>query len=68
VLYEAQPVRGERGDVREVYNYVAAVTSTLDDNRRLPLSLPLLREAHEILLTGVRGVYATPGEFRRSPN
>jgi Fic family protein len=69
VLFEAEEGRaGERGDVREVYNYVQAVGHVLDPQRRLPLSLPLLREAHGILLTGVRGGYAAPGEFRRSQN
>ena len=56
------------GDVREVYNYLAALNRVLAPDRRLPLSLPLLLEAHETLLSGVRSGYATPGEFRRSQN
>lgn len=55
-------------DVREVRNYVSA----LDHGRRrlssLPLSLRLVRETHEILMRGVRGGQATPGEFRRTQN
>jgi len=34
----------------------------------LPLSLRLIRELHGILMEGVRGDQATPGEFRRSQN
>ena len=34
----------------------------------LPVSLRLLRELHELLMRGVRGEVATPGEFRRSQN
>ncbi len=34
----------------------------------LPLSLRLLRETHAQLMQGVRGEYATPGEFRRTQN
>jgi cell filamentation protein, protein adenylyltransferase len=67
-LFELDPPAGANGDVREVYNYLAALNRVLAPDRRLPLSLPLLLEAHETLLTGVRGGYATPGEFRRSPN
>ena len=69
-LYEAQPGRqnDHHGDVGEVFNYVSAVAHVLGPDRRLPLSLPLLQEAHRILLTGVRGGYATPGEVRTSPN
>jgi len=68
VLFEAEPSRRGSDDVREVYNYVAAVDHVLHPDRRLPVSLPLLREAHAILLGGVRGGEATPGEFRRSQN
>ena len=69
VLFEVErKAQRTAGDVAEVFNYVAAVEHVLAADRRLPLSLPLLREAHEILLTGVRGGYATPGEFRRTQN
>ncbi len=36
--------------------------------KTLPLSLRLVRELHEKLMTGVRGQHATPGEFRRTQN
>ena len=56
-------------DVREVSNYVAAMTHGL---KRLaagfPLSLRLLREIHHALLAGGRGKRQSPGEFRRSQN
>lgn len=70
VLFEVGPSRRaeDSSDVREVHNYVSALEHVLDPDRRLPLSLPLLREAHRILLTGVRGDHAKPGEFRRSQN
>ncbi|WP_239311401.1 Fic family protein [Frankia sp. Cj3] len=69
VLFEAdRPTHDEGDDVREVFNYVTAVEHVLDPNRRLPLSVSLLREAHAVLLSGVRGNYATPGDVRRSQN
>lgn len=67
VLFEAaQQYRND--DVREVFNYVSAMDHVLSPRRQLPLSLRLLRDAHRILLTGVRGGYATPGEFRTTQN
>ncbi len=58
-----------RDDVREVRNYISALDHGIARLRGgFPLSLRLLREAHERLMTGVRGERATPGEFRRSQN
>jgi Fic family protein len=55
-------------DLREVGNYVTALEHGLARLQTLPLSLRLVRELHEHLMTGVRGGHATPGEFRRSQN
>jgi Fic family protein len=55
-------------DVKEVVNYVNAMNYGLERLEELPLSLRLIREIHERLLTGVRGGERTPGEFRQSQN
>jgi Fic family protein len=71
VIFEMAPTStsaSSAADVREVLNYVTAVEHVLDPGRRLPLSLSLLREAHEILFSGIGGEYATPGEFRATQN
>ncbi len=66
---DEESVGGLRDDVREVSNYMTALDHGI---RRLdggfPLSMRLLREVHEHLMTGVRGGDATPGEFRKSQN
>jgi Fic family protein len=70
LLDEIESPRPEapRDDVREVRNYVSALEHGLSRLNELPLSLRLVREIHEILMTGVRGGHATPGEFRRTQN
>ena len=56
-------------DVQEVSNYVAALNHGLDRLRGgFPLSLRLIREIHEVLLSKGRGSTKEPGEFRRSQN
>src|SRR3972149_3763311 len=55
-------------DLREVGNYVAALEHGIRRLKKLPLSLRLVRELHEKLMTGIRGEHAAPGEFRRSQN
>ena len=56
-------------DVRETSNYIAAMNHGLKRiGEGFPLSLRLIREIHELLLQGVRGGQAMPGEFRRTQN
>lgn len=70
LLDEIDPGRIEasRDDVREVRNYVAALEYGVQRLQELPLSLRLVREVHHVLMQGVRGDHATPGEFRVSQN
>jgi len=67
LLFEATRVERQR-DVKEVQNYVRAMEYGLKRLNELPLSLRFIRELHSILMEGVRGEHATPGEFRRSQN
>jgi Fic family protein len=55
-------------DLREVGNYVTALEYGVSRLQSLPMSLRLIKEIHEKLMSGVRGDMATPGEFRRSQN
>ena len=68
-LFEVAPEQRSRyADVREVGNYVRAMTEALDQLDQLPLSLRLVRQLHATLLEGVRGQEHIPGEFRRHQN
>ena len=58
----------EPDNIKEVVNYVNAITYGLDRLESLPFSLRLIREIHQILLTNVRGSTKNPGEFRKSQN
>lgn len=71
LAFEAQGrAHHEPKDVAEVVNYVAAMKHGLRRLADLPLSLRLLREVHEKLLSGVRGgePSRTPGAFRTTQN
>jgi len=70
LLYESDEAPGAPiEDVQEVSNYVAAMNHGLERMRTgFPLSLRLIREIHEILLSKGRGSGKQPGEFRRSQN
>ncbi|OQW94651.1 MAG: cell filamentation protein Fic, partial [Verrucomicrobia bacterium A1] len=70
LLFESAAAPGvPLNDVQEVSNYVAATQHGLRRMKEgFPLSLRLLREIHEILLSHGRGSDKAPGEFRRSQN
>ena len=55
-------------DLKEVGNYVRALDHGIQRLGTLPLSLRLICEIHEKLMEGVRGDFATPGQFRKSQN
>lgn len=55
-------------DLREVGNYVVALEHGVARLKKLPISVRLIRELHEKLMTGVRGHQATPGQFRTTQN
>jgi Fic family protein len=57
--------------VEEVCNYLDALTyahAELADPRGLPLSMRLLNQTHQRLMSGVRGAEKQPGDVRRSQN
>lgn len=70
VLYENENMPGVPvEDVQEVSNYVSAMQYGLKRLQEgFPLSLRLIKEIHEILLSKGRGKHKSPGEFRRSQN
>ncbi len=70
LLFESNEIPGvPLDDVQEVSSYVAAMDHGLNRMRNgFPLSLRLIREIHEVLLSKGRGSNKGPGEFRRSQN
>lgn len=71
LAFEAGEKAGRPEDVREVCNYVDALTFARDELARpdgLPLATRLFCNIHKRLMDGVRGSEKQPGEIRRSQN
>lgn len=71
--FEADPYEGDErqarlADVLEVRNYRLALDHATDLLDELPLCNRLVRQAHRVLMQGVRGRDKEPGNFRRTPN
>lgn len=57
-----------RDDIQEVVNYRKAMAKALELLRELPLCGRVIKEAHRVLLSGVRGQNRSPGEYKRIQN
>ncbi|MBQ7935468.1 MAG: Fic family protein [Clostridia bacterium] len=55
-------------NVADVVNYIKATEFALERMNTLPLCNRLIKETHEVLMSGVRGREKNPGEFRTSQN
>lgn len=65
---QGAPSPERRNDIQEVLNYRAAMREAERLLGTLPLSQRVVKEAHRVLLSGVRGQNKAPGEYRRIPN
>ena len=70
LLFESESIPGvPLNDVQEVSNYVAAINHGIQRIREgFPISLRLIKEIHNVLLSKGRGSDKQPGEFRTSQN
>ena len=57
-----------RDDWSELQAYIKAFNEAVQNLKELPLCTRLIRQAHQTLLSQVRGKDKLPGEFRRSQN
>ena len=55
-------------DIHEVLNYRKAMGRAVQLLKELPLCQRVIKEAHSVLMEGVRGQGKAPGEYRKIPN
>ena len=66
--YESETPLKNIQDVQEVVNYIKAMNHGLHRIEDFPMSIRLIKEIHQIILSDTRGKEKTPGEFKRSQN
>lgn len=57
-----------RDDIQEIMNYRSALQHAVKAREKLPLSQRLIRDAHRVLMHGVRGQHKAPGDYRKIAN
>ena len=67
-VFDGDQTKEKREDIGDIINYVGAMNYGLERLKEFPLSLRLLREIHQVLLSSGRGSKRSPGEFRTSQN
>ncbi|MBN1842164.1 MAG: Fic family protein [Deltaproteobacteria bacterium] len=67
-LVPDQAVADKTADIHEVINYRKAMWRAVELLNDLPLCQRVMKEAHRILMEGVRGQGKAPGAYRRVPN
>lgn len=65
---DADVTQPMRDDAEEIRNYRTALSFAASAVEERPLSQHLLREAHALLMSGVRGREKNPGSFRNQQN
>jgi len=68
LMFEVEDRARAIDDLRETANYVDAVQAGIIDLNTLPISMRLLRDAHERLLASGRGSERQPGVVRTTQN
>jgi len=67
-LITEAPDEHRTADIHEVLNYRKAMWRAVELLKELPLCQRLIKEAHKVLMQGVRGANRSPGEYRRVQN
>ena len=60
--------KNKKADINEILNYRKAMWHAVELLEDLPLCQRVIKEIHQVLMTGVRGHGKSPGEYRKTPN
>lgn len=58
----------KRGDFQEIANYRKAMSKALALLKEMPLCQRVIKNAHSVLMSGVRGQSRAPGDYKRIQN